>query len=220
MKKIITVLVVAFSCVLTSCDKLKELGIIDSTKYFIEMKLTYDEWGFEDTFISTYTEYQFNPVRGDTLSGRVYEETPYEDVITTFDLQRENVPIRINDNSTLHVYIGFKLFLQDIPLVEGEKYYFGDVNGIDTSDGVVVPNLYNPMFNSSIAMWGAMDFQMSTFGWIKFTRIDINSTYQFDNAIDLEFEFEVKDPETGEITFKVEDGKIFDNPVKWTIDEI
>jgi hypothetical protein len=38
-----------------------------------------------------------------------------------------------------------------------------------------------------------------------------------DYEIDLEFAFEVKDPETGEITLKVENGKVLANPGQWEV---
>ena len=56
---------------------------------------------------------------------------------------------------------------------------------------------------------------------MKFARIELthdnDEGFADDYEIDLEFEFEVKDPETGEITLKVENGKIIANPGQWTV---
>ena len=58
MKRFILYLVVMFAAsVMTSCEKLREIGVLpEPTKYFIEMNMTYDDWGFDNTFISTYNE--------------------------------------------------------------------------------------------------------------------------------------------------------------------
>ena len=220
MKKIITVLVVAFSCVLTSCDKLEELGIIDPTKYFIEMELTFDEWELENATISTYTDFTFNPVSGENMRFMIMENYNY-DGRTRFELSRDDIPIYCKDNQLKELGLGFSLFLRDIPLIEGVKYYLGDVDEINTSDGVVVPD-EDSWTISGIRMWGdGIRTQRSTFGWMKFTRIEyVSKDHYTGYEIDLEFEFEVKDPETGEITLKVENGKIFDNPGRWTVNEI
>ena len=134
--------------------------------------------------------------------------------LTTFMLTRHNVPIPCNNEDEIHkVNIAFGLKLQDIPLQEGTKYYFCDVEGIDTSDGVVA--------SGHISMWGGMELQKSTLGWMKFTRLELthdnDEGFADDYEIDFEFAFEVKDPETGEITLKVENGKVLANPGQWEV---
>lgn len=203
-------------CSITSCDKLVEVGVLpEPTKYFIEMNMTYDDWGLDNTFISTYTEDRYNPIR-ETLDFSI-KETYDNRRLILFELTRENVPIPCNNEDEVHeVYIGFGLRLQDTPLQKDTKYYFGDVEGVDTSDGVVA--------SGHISMWGGMELQKSTLGWIKFTCLELihdnDEGYADDYKIDFEFEFEVKDPETGEITLKVENGKVIANPGQWQVNEV
>lgn len=216
MKKLIYSLMVMFAAsVVTSCDKLVDVGILpEPTKYFIEMNMTYDDWELDNTFISTYNEWYWNIVNGDTLEFRVKENYDGKEEQTNFKLTRHNVPIPCNNEDEIHnVYLDFALSLQDIPLEEGTKYYFGDVEGVDTSDGVVA--------SGHISMWGSMELQNSTIGWMKFTRLELthdnDEGYADAYEIDLEFEFEVRDPETGEITLKVENGKVISNPGQWEV---
>ena len=215
MKKMFTLLALVVAVVMTSCDKLVEVGILpEPTKYFIEMNMTYDDWGLDNTFVSTYNEWYWNVVNGDTLEFKLKENY---DGQTNFTLTRHNVPIPCNNEDEVHyVYIGFGLSLQDIPLQKDTKYYFGDVEGVDTSDGVIT--------SGHISMWGSMELQKATLGWMKFTRLerthDNDEGPTYDYEIDFEFEFEVKDPETGEVTLKVENGKVFKNPGKWTVNNI
>ena len=211
MKKLFALLALVVVVVMTSCDKLVEIGVLpEPTKYFIEMNMTYDDWGLDNTFISTYQEWYWNIVNGDTLEFNVKENYDGKEWLTLFRLTRHNVPIPC---VTQNVFIDYHLRLQDIPLEKGIKYYFGDVDGVDTSDGVVV--------SGRISMWGNMELQNSTSGWMKFARIELthdnDEGYADDYEIDLEFAFEVKDPETGEITLKVENGKVLANPGQWAV---
>ncbi len=215
MKKLIfSLMVLVAASTMTSCEKLQQIGALpEPTKYFIEMNMTYDDWGLDNTFVSTYNEWYWNVVNGDTLEFKLKENY---DGQTNFTLTRHNVPIPCNNEDEVHyVYIGFGLSLQDIPLLKDTKYYFGDVEGVDTSDGVVA--------SGHISMWGGMELQKSTLGWMKFTRLerthDNDEGPTYDYEIDFEFEFEVKDPETGEITLKVENGKVIANPGQWKVNE-
>ena len=217
MKKIAySLMVMIATSMMTSCNKLVEIGILpEPTKYFIEMNMTYDDWGLDNTFISTYTEEKYNPIR-ETLDFSI-QETYDNGRLILFGLTRENVPIPCNNDDETHkVYIVFGLSLQDIPLEEGTKYYFGNVEGIDTSDGVVA--------SGNISMYGGMELQKSTSGWMKFTSLELTHDnaegYADDYEIDLEFEFEVRDPETSDITLKVENGKILNNPGKWKVNTL
>lgn len=219
MKKLVYCLMVLVAAsTMTSCDKLVDVGILpEPTKYFIEMNMTYYDWELDNTFISTYNEWYWNVVNGDTLEFKVKENYDGKEGLTNFMLTRHNVPIPCNNEDEVHeVYIGFGLRLQDIPLQKDTKYYFGDVEGVDTSDGVVA--------SGHISMWGGMELQKSTLGWMKFTRLELthdnDEGYADDYEIDFEFEFEVKDPETGEVTLKVENGKILNNPGEWMVREV
>ena len=219
MKKLIYCLMAMFAAsVVTSCDKLVEAGVLpEPTKYFIEMNMTYDDWGLDNTFISTYNEWYWNVVNGDTLEFKVKENYDGKEEQTNFTLTRHIVPITCNNEDEVHyVYIGFGLSLQDIPLQKETKYYFGDVEGVDTSDGVVA--------SGHISMWGSMELQKSTSGWMKFTRLELihdnDEGYADEYEIDLEFAFEVRDPETGEVTLKVENGKVLANPGQWQVNEV
>ena len=219
MKKLIfSLMVLVAASTMTSCEKLQQIGALpEPTKYFIEMNMTYDDWELDNTFISTYNEWYWNVVNGDTLEFKVKENYDGKEGLTTFMLTRHNVPIPCNNEDEVReVYIGFGLRLQDIPLQKDTKYYFGDVEGVDTSDGVVA--------SGHISMWGGMELQKSTLGWIKFTRLELthdnDEGFADDYEIDLEFAFEVKDPETGEVTLKVENGKILNNPGEWMVREV
>ena len=219
MKKLIYSLMAMFAAsVVTSCEKLVEVGVLpEPTKYFIEMNMTDDDWGLDNTFISTCNEWYWNVVTGDTLEFKVKENYDGKEKQTNFTLTRHNVPIPCNNEDEVHyVYIGFGLSLQDIPLQKDTKYYFGDVEGVDTNDGVVA--------SGHISMWGGIELQKSTLGWMKFTRLELthdnDEGFADDYEIDFEFEFEVKDPETGEVTLKVENGKILNNPGQWKVQDI
>lgn len=218
MKKLIfSLMVLVAASTMTSCEKLQQIGALpEPTKYFIEMNMTYDDWGLDNTFVSTYNEWYCNVVNGDTLEFKVKENYDGKEEQTNFTLTRHNVPIPCNNEDEVHyVYIGFGLGLQDIRLQKDTKYYFGDVEGVDTSDGVVA--------SGHISMWGDIELQKSTLGWMKFTRLerthDNDKGPTYDYEIDFEFEFEVKDPETGEITLKVENGKVIANPGQWKVNE-
>ena len=75
MKKLMfSLMVMIAASVMTSCQKLQQIGALpEPTKYFIEMNMTYDDWGFDNTFISTYNEWYWNVVNGDTLEFKVKE---------------------------------------------------------------------------------------------------------------------------------------------------
>ena len=212
MKKLfICLMAIVSASVITSCDKLRELGILsEPTKYFIEMNMTYEPFGLDNTFVSTFTEWYWNPVNGETLEFKIIENYDHSEGITYFHLKRPDIPIPCYIDDVEHyVTISFSLQLQDTALKEDTKYYFGDVADVDVGDGIIASD-------GRISMWGYTELMNSTSGWIKFTRLELthdnDEGYADDYEIDLEFEFEVRDPETGEITLKVENGKVFNNP--------
>lgn len=217
----------ALSLTTTSCEKLENMGILpESKKYHIEMGVTWQEWGLYKSFISNDTEWYWNIVTGDTLEFHITENNGGVEGLTTFGLTRRYISIPCNDSVAREAVLSMRLYLQDIKLAEGVKYYFGDTEDRDISDGICASTYtdnYGTEISSYIAlnMRGYTGYNSSTFGWVKFTRIEL--THDNDDGfadyyeIDLQFEFEVKDPETGEITQKVEYGNILKNPGDWVV---
>ena len=217
----------ALSYVTTSCDKLEDLGILpESQKYHIEMGITWQEWGLYKTFISNDTEWYWNIVTGDTLEFHITENNGGVEGLTTFGLTRRYISIPCDDSVTREAVLSMRLYLQDIKLEEGVKYYFGDTEERDISDGVCASTYtdnYGTEISSYIAlnMRGYTGYNSSTLGWVKFTKIELthDNDEGFADAydIDLQFGFEVKDPETGEIIQMVEHGNIIKNPGTWEV---
>ena len=213
--------------VMTSCEKLQQIGALpEPTKYPIEMYVTSSKWGLDKTFISYDSEWYWNPVNGDTLEFRIMENR--NKGLICFGMERLNIMIPYKDGELRPTRFHIGIYLQDIPLEENIKYYVGDTDGIDISDGIPASN-YIDSFGTNVSymalnMSGVSGDDMSTSGWIKFTRLELthdnDEGFADDYEIDLEFEFEVKDRETGEITLKVENGKILNNPGKWKVHEV
>ena len=230
MKKLIYCLMAMFAAsVVTSCEKLREIGVLpEPTKYPIEMYVTSSKWGLDKTFISYDSEWYWNPVNGDTLEFRITENFNRKEGLICFGMERLNIMIPYKDGESRPTTFNITIYLQDIPLEENIKYYVGDTDGIDISDGIPASN-YIDSFGTNVSymalnMSGVSGYDMSTSGWIKFTRIELihdnDEGYADDYEIDFEFEFEVKDPETGEVTLKVENGKILNNPGEWMVREV
>ena len=230
MKKLIYCLMAMFAAsVVTSCEKLREIGALpEPTKYPIEMYVTSSKWGLDKTFISCDSEWYWNPVNGATLEFRITENFNRNEGLICFGMERLNIMIPYKDGESRPTRFNIGIYLQDIPLKENIKYYVGDTDGIDISDGIPVSN-YIDSFGTNVSymalnMSGVSGYDMSTSGWIKFTRLELihdnDEGFADDYEIDFEFEFEVKDPETGEITLKVENGKVLNNPGKWKVHEV
>ena len=210
--------------VMTSCEKLREIGALpEPTKYPIEMYVTSSKWGLDKTFISYDSEWYWNPVNGKTLEFRIVENR--NKGLICFGMERLNIMIPYKDGELRPTRFNVGIYLQDIPLEENIKYYVGDTDGIDISDGIPASN-YIDSFGTNVSymalnMSGVSGYDMSTSGWIKFTRLELthdnDKGFADDYEIDFEFEFEVKDPETGEITLKVENGKVLANPGQWEV---
>ena len=223
MKRLIySLMVLVAASTMTSCDKLVDVGILpEPTKYPIEMYVTSSKWGLDKTFISCDSEWYWNPVNGDTLEFRIIEK----EGLICFGMERLNIMIPYKDGESRPTSFNINIYLQDIPLEENIKYYVGDTDGIDISDGIPASN-YIDSFGTNVSymalnMSGVSGYDMSTSGWLKFTRLELthdnDEGYADDYEIDLEFEFEVKDPETGEVTLKVENGKVLANPGQWEV---
>ena len=226
MKRLIySLMVLVAASTMTSCEKLQQIGALpEPTKYPIEMYVTSSKWGLDKTFISYDSEWYWNPVNGDTLEFRIIEN----EGLICFGMERLNIMIPYKDGESRPTSFNIGIYLQDIPLEENIKYYVGDTDGIDISDGIPASN-YIDSFGTNVSymalnMSGVSGYDMSTSGWIKFTRLELihdnDEGYADDYEIDFEFEFEVKDPETGEITLKVENGKVLNNPGKWKVQDI
>ncbi len=221
-RSILCLMVLVAASTMTSCEKLREIGVLpEPTKYPIEMYVTSSKWGLDKTFISCDSEWYWNPVNGDTLEFRIVEN----EGLICFGMERLNIMIPYKDGESRPTSFNVGIYLQDIPLEENIKYYVGDTDGIDISDGIPASN-YIDSFGTNVSymalnMSGVSGYDMSTSGWIKFTRLELihdnNEGFADDYEIDFEFEFEVKDPETGEVTLKVENGKVLANPGQWEV---
>ena len=215
--------------VVTSCEKLQQIGALpEPTKYPIEMYITSPKWGLDKTFISCDSEWYWNPVNGDTLEFRIIENFNRKEGLICFGMERLNIMIPYKDGESRPTSFNINIYLQDSPLKENIKYYVGDTDGIDISDGIPASN-YIDSFGTNVSymalnMSGVSGYDMSTSGWLKFTRLELthdnDEGYADDYEIDLEFEFEVRDPETGEVTLKVENGKVLANPGQWQVNEV
>ena len=215
--------------VITSCEKLQQIGALpEPTKYPIEMYIISPKWGLDNTFISCDSEWYWNPVNGDTLEFRITENFNRKEGLICFGMERLNIMIPYKDGESRPTSFNINIYLQDIPLEENIKYYVGDTDGIDISDGIPASN-YIDSFGTNVSylalnMSGVSGYDKSSSGWIKFTRLELihdnDEGYADDYEIDFEFEFEVKDPETGEVTLKVENGKVLNNPGKWKVNTL
>ena len=161
---------------MTSCEKLRELGVLpEPTKYPIEMYVTSSKWGLDKTFISYDSEWYWNPVNGDTLEFRIMENR--NKGLICFGMERLNIMIPYKDGELRPTRFHIGIYLQDIPLEENIKYYVGDTDGIDISDGIPASN-YIDSFGTNVSymalnMSGVSGYDMSTSGWIKFTRLEL-----------------------------------------------
>ena len=218
-------MVLVAASVMTSCDKCNEPICTkpnhNHTKSPIEMYVTSSEWDLVNQYIGTPYLKTYYPIINDTYTGEFGLNYNYDGMLghTKFSLNRQTLILE-TPNEVKELEITFYLHLpEDIPFELNKKYYFGNVNGVNTNDGVVVPdcaNKDNYVRENGIFLSRKIDYFESTYGWIMFTRLDevkqdINHK---DYMMNMEFEFVTLDEESGEELIRVERGKIEDNPGK------
>ena len=132
--------------------------------------------------------------------------------VTVFGLYREELKYVVTKNEVYEAQIDIDLLLpSDIPLEINQKYYFGNVEGVNTDDGVVVPDSQYKHYSNGIHLsFMGHNFE-ATHGWMMFTRLDEVSRDEnrTRNILDMRFGFVAN---SDEHTIIVEDGRIEDNP--------
>ena len=224
MRKIIfSLMAMVAASVMTSCDKCNEPICTkpnhNHTKSPIEMYVTCPEWGLENQYIGTPYLKTHYPIIHDTYSGNFGLNYNYDGMLgqTKFSLNRETLILE-TPNGAEELDISFYLCLpSDIPFELNKKYYFGNVEGVKTDDGVVVSNCANSngyVRENQIRLDRKVEYFESTYGWMMFTRFDeVKQDVNIkDYMMNMEFEFVTLDEESGEVLIRVERGKIEDNP--------
>ena len=224
MKKFtLYLLAMVAASVMLSCDKCNEPICTkpnhNHTKSPIEMYVTCPDWSLYNEYIGTpylKTEY---PIIHDTYTGEFGLSYNYDGMagVTKFTLNRQSLILE-GPYGTEKLQITFRLYLpSDIPLELNKKYYFGNVEGVNTADGVVVPNCADKSgyeLKNRIILEKKIEYFESTYGWMMFTRLDEvkQDVNHKDYMMNMEFEFVTLDEESGEELIRVERGKIEDNP--------
>ena len=185
------------------------------TKSLIEMYVTSESLGLDNIHLYTpYLKTEYQPI-GDSYTGKfvMTRNLDLNTGVTYFSGYREELKY-VAPDKIREAQISLKLLLpSDIPFELNKKYYFGDIVGINTDDGVVVPESTYSWYSSKISLYFMGYSFKATHGWMMFTRLDEvskdeNRTH---SILDLEFGFVAKDT-TGEHTMIAEGGKIVDNP--------
>lgn len=225
MKKFtLSLLAMLTAIVMTSCDKCNEPICTkpnhNHTKSPIEMYVTCPDWSLYNEYIGTpylKTEY---PIINDTYTGEFGLSYNYDGMagVTKFTLNRQSLILERRPNDYEKLEITFRLYLpSDIPLELNKKYYFGNVEGVNTADGIVVPDCADTNgyeLKNRIILEKKVEYFESTYGWMMFTRLDEvkQDVNHKDYMMNMEFEFVTLDEESGEELIRVENGKIEDNP--------
>ena len=185
------------------------------TKSLIEMYVTSESLGLDNAHIYTpylKTEYE---LIGDNYTGEfaMVRNLNLQSGVTYFKAHREELKY-VAPDKIREAQITLSLLLpNDIPFELNKKYYFGDVEGINTDDGVVVPESTDGWYESKIVLVYMGYWLESTSGWMMFTRLDEVSRDEnrTRSMLNMEFGFEGRD-NTGEHTVTVEGGRIVGNP--------
>ena len=221
MKKLIySLLLIAFSTIATSCEKCDEPFCTrkshNHTKSLIEMYITSESLGLDNAHIySPYLRTRHQLLYDYLLpSGEfgIHYNLDRQTGVTVFGLYREELKYVVTKNKVYEAQIGMELLLpSDIPFELNKKYYFGNVEGVNTDDGVVVPDSQYQHYSNGIHFsFMGHNFE-ATHGWMMFTRLDEVSRDEdlTRNILDMRFGFVAN---SDEHTIIVEDGRIEDNP--------
>lgn len=185
------------------------------TKSLIEMYVTCGSLGLDNAHIYTpYIKTEYEPI-GNNYTGKfsMTHNLSRQVGVTYFHAYRKELKY-VAPDKIRGAEVGLGLLLpSDIPFEFNKKYYFGNVEGINIDDGVVVPESIDKWYSTGINFYYMGYAFKATHGWMMFTSLDEVS--KDDNRtrsiLDMEFGFEAKDT-TGEHTMIVEGGKIVDNP--------
>lgn len=185
------------------------------TKSLIEMYVTSEGLGLDNIHLYTpYLKTKYEPI-GDNYTGkfRMTYNLERKTGITYFSGHREELKY-VAPDKIREARIDLQLLLpSDIPFELNKRYYFGELDGVNTDDGVVVPESTEKWYSCGIYLTFMGCWFESTYGWMMFTRLDEvsreeNRTY---SMLNMEFGFVGKD-RGSEHTIIVEGGKIVDNP--------
>lgn len=221
MKKLIfSLLLLALPLIVTSCEECDEPFCTrkshNHTRSLIEMYITSESLGLDNAHIySPYLRtrhqllYDYLLPDGEFV---IHYNLDHQTGVTLFGLYREELKYVVTKNEVYEAQIDIDLLLpSDIPLEINQKYYFGNVEGVNTDDGVVVPDSqYKHCSNGIHLSFMGHNFE-ATHGWMMFTRLDEVSRDEdwTRNILDMRFGFVAN---SDEHTIIVEDGRIEDNP--------
>ena len=221
MKKLIySLMLLALPLIVTSCSECDEPFCTkknhNHTKSLIEMYITSESLGLDNIYLhSPYLRTRHQLLYDYLLpSGEfgINYNLDRQTGVTFFGLYREELKYVVTKNEVYEAQIGMKLLLpSDIPLELNKKYYFGNVEGVNTDDGVVVPDSQYQYYSTGIHLSFMGHNFKSTHGWMMFTRLDEVSRNEDGtlNILDMRFGFVAN---SDEHTIIVEDGRIEDNP--------
>lgn len=185
------------------------------TKSLIEMYVTSESLGLDNAHIYTpYLKTKYELI-GDYYTGEfaMVRNLNLQSGVTYFKAHREELKY-VAPDKIREAQITLSLLLpSDIPFELNKKYYFGDVEGINTDDGVVVPESTDGWYESKIVLVYMGYWLESTSGWMMFTCLDEVSRNEnrTRSMLNMEFGFEGRD-NTGEHTVTIEGGRIVGNP--------
>ena len=213
-------MLLALPLIVTSCEECDEPFCTrkshNHTKSLIEMYITSESLGLDNAHIySPYLRTRHQLLYDYLLpSGEfgIHYNLDRQTGVTVFGLYREELKYVVTKNEVYEAQIGMELLLpSDIPFELNKKYYFGNVEGVNTDDGVVVPDSQYQHYSNGIHLsFMGHNFE-ATHGWMTFTRLDEVSRDEdwTRNILDMRFGFVAN---SDEHTIIVEDGRIEDNP--------
>lgn len=221
MKKLIfSLMLLALPLIATSCEECDEPFCTRKShnhrRSLIEMYITSESLGLDNAhiyspYLRTRHQLLYDYLLPDGEFGISYN-WDHQTGVTVFGLYREELKYVVTKNEVYEAQIDIDLLLpSDIPLEINQKYYFGNVEGVNTDDGVVVPDSQYKHYSNGIHLsFMGHNFE-ATHGWMMFTRLDEVSRDEnrTRNILDMRFGFVAN---SDEHTIIVEDGRIEDNP--------
>lgn len=221
MKKLIfSLMLLALPLIVTSCEECDEPFCTrkshNHTKSLIEMYITSESLGLDNIhlyspYLRTRTQLLYDYLLPSGEFG-IHYNLDRQTGVTVFGLYREELKYVVTKNKVYEAQIGMELLLpSDIPFELNKKYYFGNVEGVNTDDGVIVPDSQYQHYSNGIHLsFMGHNFE-ATHGWMMFTRLDEVSRDEdwTRNILDMRFGFVAN---SDEHTIIVEDGRIEDNP--------
>jgi hypothetical protein len=213
-------MLLALPLIATSCEECDEPFCTRKShnhrRSLIEMYITSESLGLDNAhiyspYLRTRHQLLYDYLLPDGEFGISYN-LGHQTGVTFFGLYREELKYVVTKNEVYEAQIDIDLLLpSDIPLEINQKYYFGNVEGVNTDDGVVVPDSQYKHYSNGIHLsFMGHNFE-ATHGWMMFTRLDEVSRDEnrTRNILDMRFGFVAN---SDEHTIIVEDGRIEDNP--------